>query len=79
MEAANIVRSKIMQMLAKLPGVDKKKTQQITISGDNINIKFFPLDYIVNIYEVCRRIISKVESITKGDIYNIVVETLKHE
>jgi len=79
MEATNIVKSKITQMLSKLPGVDKKKNHQITIIGDNINIKFFPLDYIVNIYEVCKRIINKVEGITKGDIYNILVETLKHE
>jgi len=72
-EKTNITISKIKQMLAKLPGVDKTAQNTIEIKDKTIEIKFSPLKYVINVYEITKRIHSKVLEIIDSNGYNIKV------
>jgi len=72
-EKNNITISKIKQMLAKLPGVDKTAQNTIEIKDKTLEIKFYPLKYVVNVYEIVKRVQSKVLEIIGNNNYNIKV------
>jgi len=73
MEKANVTISKIKQMLAKLPGVDKTAQNTIEISDKTLEIKFYPLKYVINVYEIAKRVHTKVSEIIGTNNYNIKV------
>jgi len=73
MEKKNVTISKIKQMLAKLPGVDKDAKNTIEINDKTVEIKFSPLKYVINVYEIAKRVHSKVSEIINDNKYNISV------
>jgi len=75
MEKTNIIVSKIKQMLSKLPGVDKAANNSVEINDKTLEIKFYPLKYVINVYEISKRIHSKIGEIVTNN-YNIKVEAI---
>jgi len=75
-EKPNVIISKIKQMLAKLPGVDKTATNTIEIKDKNLEVKFFPLKYVINVYEIAKRVQNKVLEIIGNNNYNIKIQAI---
>ncbi|MDR2654160.1 MAG: hypothetical protein LBB39_02530 [Mycoplasmataceae bacterium] len=70
----NIVNNVVLQRLNKIPGVNKKKEIKISFSVSAISISVSPIPYILNVYEIAKRIqnLIKEEIISKFNKHIII-------